>query len=274
MGRTENVEIFEHTRKLCQTNTDLIAAIRNVNQAQEVILETDSITRPKLRFETPAKIIVSGKRSFEAAQAYAGFQTCVLNFASATNPGGGVVWGSTAQEECLCRCSTLYANLTAHKLWRPFYEAHRDQNNPLYNDDCIYTPNVVVFKTDTREPELLPQDVWWNVNVITCAAPNLRTDRDGTVRVRISNDELYKLHVKRMRRILDIAAQKGNDVVILGAYGCGAFKNPPTVVATAMRQVIEEYRYHFHAIEFAVYCSPRDDQNYRVFQQILGSLVE
>ena len=41
MGRTENVEIFEHTRKLCQTNTDLIAAIRNVNQAQEVILETD-----------------------------------------------------------------------------------------------------------------------------------------------------------------------------------------------------------------------------------------
>lgn len=274
MGRTENVEIFEHTRKLCQTNTDLFAAIRNANQAQEVILETDSITRPKPRFEAPAKIIVSGKRSFEAAQTYGNLRTCVLNFASATNPGGGVVWGSTAQEECLCRCSTLYANLTARKLWRPFYEAHRAQNNPLYNDDCIYTPDAVVFKTDTRDPKLLPQDAWWNENVITCAAPNLRTDRDGTVRVRISNDELYKLHIKRMRRILDIAAQKGNDAVILGAYGCGAFKNPPTVVATAMRQIIEEYRYHFRVIEFAVYCSPRDDQNYRVFQQILGSLVE
>lgn len=274
MGRTENVEFFEHTRKLCQTNAALIAAIRNANQAQEVILETDSITRPKPCLEAPAKIIVSGKRSFEAAQTYGNLQTCVLNFASATNPGGGVVWGSTAQEECLCRCSTLYANLTARKLWRPFYETHRAQNNPLYNDDCIYTPDVVVFKTDTRDPKLLPQDAWWNVNVITCAAPNLRTDRDGTVRVRISNDELYKLHIKRMRRILDIAAQKGNDAVILGAYGCGAFKNPPAVVATAMRQIIEEYRYHFRVIEFAVYCSPRDDQNYRVFQQILGSLVE
>ena len=270
MGRNENVEIFEHTRKLCQTNTDLIAAIRNTNQAQEVILETDNIAKTEPRFTAPAKIIVSGKRSFEAAQAYDNLQTCVLNFASATNPGGGVVWGSTAQEECLCRCSTLYANLTARKLWKPFYEEHREQNNPLYNDDCIYTPDVVVFKSDTREPELLPQKDWWNVNVITCAAPNLRTDRNGIVRVRISNDELYKLHIKRMRRILDIAAQKGNEVMILGAYGCGAFKNPPAVVASAMRTVVEAYRNHFRVIEFAVYCSPRDDQNHRVFQQILG----
>ena len=267
MGRTENVEIFEHTRMLCQTDAGLIAAIRNTNQSQEVILETDGVEKTKPRFDAPAEIIVSKKRSFEAAQAYKGLCTCVLNFASATNPGGGVAWGATAQEECLCRCSTLYANLTARKLWHPFYAAHREQNNPLYNDDCIYTPGVVVFKTDTREPELLPQDAWWNVNVITCAAPNLRPDRDGNIRVRISNDELFKLHVKRMRRILDIAAQKGNDVVILGAYGCGAFKNPPAVVAAAMRQVAEEYCHHFRTIEFAVYCSPRDDQNYRVFQQ-------
>lgn len=272
MGRNENVEIFEHTRVLCRTNPDLIAAISNSNRAQEVILEADSIIKPVPRFETPAKVIVSGRRSFEAAQAYSEFSTCVLNFASATNPGGGVVWGSTAQEECLCRCSTLYANLTARKLWRPFYEAHREQNNPLYNDDCIYTPDVVVFKSDTREPELLPQEDWWRVNVITCAAPNLRPDRNGIVRVRISNDELYKLHVKRMCRILDIAAEKGNEVVILGAYGCGAFRNPPAVVASAMRKVVEEYRQHFRVIEFAVYCSPRDDQNYCAFQQILGDL--
>ena len=77
-----------------------------------------------------------------------------------------------------------------------------------------------------------------------------------------------------MRRILDIAAASGNEVVILGAYGCGAFRNPPAVVATAMRQVVEEYRHHFRIIEFAVYCSPRDDQNYRVFQQVLGGFSE
>lgn len=269
MGRHENVEIFEDTRRLCQTNPELVKAIRESNGRQEVILEADDATAAP-RFAEPARIFVSKKRSFEAAQAYLPERTCVLNFASATNPGGGVTRGSTAQEECLCRCSTLYANLTDRKAWQLFYGAHRQQHNQLYNDDCIYTPNVVVFKSDTREPALLAEQDWWKVNVITCAAPNLRPDREGNACVQISKKEIFALHVKRMRRILNIAADKGNDVVILGAYGCGAFKNPPEVVASAMRQVAWEYRYHFKTIEFAVYCSPKDDRNYQVFRQMIG----
>ena len=62
----------------------------------------------KARFEDEAKIIVSTKRTFEAAAGYAGQKVAVHNFASATNPGGGVTRGSSAQEECLCRCSVLY----------------------------------------------------------------------------------------------------------------------------------------------------------------------
>ena len=115
-------------------------------------------------------------------------------------------------------------------------------------------------------------DDWRRVNIITCAAPNLRPDRNGNMQVHINNKELFDLHVKRMRRILTITTMKENAVVILGAYGCGAFRNPPGVVASAMRQVIEEFRYHFRVIEFAVYCLPRDEKNYQVFQQILGSL--
>lgn len=272
MGRSENVAIFEHTREMYQTDPELTAAIRASNHMQEVILESDKVKTVPPRFTEPAEIIVSKKRSFEAAKDYAIFPTCVLNFASATNPGGGVAWGSTAQEECLCRCSTLYANLTDRKVRKAFYEAHREQHNQFYNDDCIYTPDVVVFKTDSREPELMHPDDWWNVNVITCAAPNLRPDRNGNMQVHINNKELFDLHVKRIRRILTIAAMKENAVVILGAYGCGAFRNPPGVVASAMRQVIEEFRYHFRIIEFAVYCSPRDEQNYQVFKQILGGL--
>lgn len=272
MGRSENIAIFEHTQHMCNTNPELIEAIKESNQFQEVILEEDIITKPNPRFNEPAKIIVSRKRSFEAAREYYLDFPCVLNFASATNPGGGVAWGSTAQEECLCRCSTLYSNLTSKDIWKPFYERHRAQKNPLYNDDCIYTPEVVVFKTDTREPELMHMEDWWWANIITCAAPNLRPDRDGKQRTHVSNQELYSLHVKRMRRILSIAAMKGNTVVILGAYGCGAFRNPPGVVASAMRQVVLEFRYCFRTIEFAVYCSPRDDQNFLVFQQVLGGL--
>lgn len=270
MGRQENIDIFENTRKLCRTEPDLIAAIKESNNLQRVILESEKIETVPPIYKEPARITVSRKRSFEAALEHPPYQTCVLNFASATNPGGGVTKGSSAQEECLCRCSTLYANLSVPKLWKPFYEAHRKQNNPLYNDDCIYTPDVVVFKSDTANPELLNTEDWWVGNVITCAAPNLRPDRDGRVRVRIGDRDLYQLHVKRMRRILNIAALMGNENMILGAYGCGAFQNPPEVVARAMKQVVEEFRYCFRAIEFAVYCSPRDDTNYRVFQRIIG----
>lgn len=74
---------------------------------------------------------------------------CVLNFASATNPGGGVVKGSSAQEEAICRCSTLYPNLKAERAWEKFYAPHRRARDPLHNDDCIYTPGVMVFKADT-----------------------------------------------------------------------------------------------------------------------------
>lgn len=204
MGRAENIAVFEDTRRRCMTDPELKKWIQGSNYMQELIPEWEKIKKPAARFDRPARVIVSNKRSLEAAEQYLIYDTCVLNFASATNPGGGVVKGSLAQEESLCRCTTLYESLTARGLWKTFYEAHRLQNNPLHNDDCIYTPDVVVIKTDTQSPEPLEQEDWWRVNMITCAAPNLRPDRNGDVRVNVSDKELFELHLKRLRRILDI----------------------------------------------------------------------
>ena len=135
---------------------------------------------------------------------------CVHNFASASNPGGGVTRGANAQEECLCRCSSLYFCLNTSEMWSGFYQQHRYAQNPLHNDDIIYTPNVTVFKTDTADPKLMAERDWYEVNVITCAAPNLRqhpsnayNSGDGDSAVRISDKELLAIHEKRLRRILD-----------------------------------------------------------------------
>ena len=280
MGRQENIEIFEDSQRMYGSNPRLISAIKKSNEKQEFFAGDCQITADVERvYEKPARIIVSKKRTLEAAAAYAEKQVCILNFASATNPGGGVTKGSSAQEEAICRCSTLYPNLKEPWVWNKFYGSNRRQQNPLHKDDCIYTPEVLVFKSDTSYPKLLPEKNWYSVNVLTCAAPNLRKNPsngmnsgDGNTAVNISRKDLQALHEKRMRRVLEIAAAKGNEVVILGAFGCGAFCNPSLTVAQAMRAAVQEYRMKFETIEFAVYCSTQDDENYRVFRSVLGRL--
>lgn len=89
----------------------------------------------------------------------------------------------------------------------------------------------------------------------------------------MSTDELRRLHERRMRRILDVALLHGSEVVILGAFGCGAFQNPPQVVADAICSVVMEYRYAFKTIELAVYCPPRDDTNYQTFRRVFRNLI-
>lgn len=280
MGREENVIIFENTAYLCKENKSLAEAIKASNLAQKLILENDTVVgADKNRYENAAKVVISKKRSYEAAKEYKDMRVAVHNFASASNPGGGVVRGSGAQEECLCRCSTLYFDLDVKEMWDGFYNPHRAAADPIHNDDLIYTPDVIVFKTDTSNPKLMPESEWYKVDVVTCAAPNLKANPtnifnpgDGNKQVIVKDNELLAIHEKRLRRILDVAANNGAEAIILGAFGCGAFKNKPEVVALAAKNVIKDYLHAFKVIEYAVYCSPRDDRNYKTFERTLKKL--
>ena len=274
MGRLENAEVFRDTERMCREDGRLRAAIAASREGQRLIVEGAAVGGVDLnRFDEVAKVVVSSKRTFEAAVAYAGrMRTCAHNFASATNPGGGVVNGSSAQEESLCRCSTLYFNLNVREMWDGFYTPHREAHDPLHNDDLIYTPGVVVFKSDTAYPRTLAKAEWKTLDVITCAAPNLRerpsnrmNSGDGDERVEISSQDLQTLHERRLRRILDVTAANGAEAIVLGAFGCGAFRNDPKVVAAAAKAVVADYLHAFRAIEFAVYCRPGDSANYDAF---------
>ena len=88
----------------------------------------------------------------------------------------------------------------------------------------------------------------------------------------MSDEDLQAIHERRLTRILDIALSKENEVVILGAFGCGAFENNPEVVAGAAKNVIQKYLHAFKTIEFAVYCSLKDDTNYTVFEKTMMDL--
>ncbi len=195
-----------------------------------------------------AQITVEENTTFAAAKKYlSNSKTAVLNFANPVNPGGGVQNGAMAQEECLCRSSNLYACLTAPSL-TDYYQYHQTLQNSFYSDRLIYSKGVTVFKTDDEIPALMPEQDWFQVDVITCAAPYI-AERKYTNRT-----ALKCLFKSRIKNIFEAAIDNGISTLILGAFGCGAFKNPPGVVASAFHEVITENKYkeQFDRIVFAI----------------------
>ncbi len=279
--REFNIQIFNETKDLINQSTALQEAVQNTKDKTKIYRADEEIALPAIRYSgEDLPVEVSKRRSFEAAgrllRLYPGSRIGVLNFASATNPGGGVKSGSNAQEEGLCRCSTLYPCLWRKSLRPEFYDYHRAKADALYSDTCIYTPDVVVLRSDSSSAEVLPEKEWYKVDVISCAAPNLREhpgnamNPDPSKAVKISADELLKIHMNRGRKILCVAAANNIDTMVLGAFGCGAFQNDPHVVSDAYRRILPKFKGYFRRIEFAVYCKPSETANYDVFEKILG----
>lgn len=92
--------------------------------------------------------------------------------------------------------------------------------------------------------------------------------------VQLTGQELLEIHVNRARRFFEVAGVNGNEVLILGAFGCGAFQNSPQIVAQAYQQVLAEYEGVFETIEFAVYGSSRDTSNYEWFERKIMEYVK
>ena len=276
MDKGDNKYIFKDTLRRIGDSQVLSEAVSRSIDREKLILEKDDYTpSADISYPEEARIVVSRKRTLEAAVAYKGMNTAVLNFASAVSPGGGVRGGSFAQEESLCRCTTLYPCLTTKYLWNNYYEPHRNGFDRRNTDDTIYTPSVICFKQDELYPIIMEDQYWFPVNVLTTAAPDLKWPKhpEESGCVNLSDEELMNLHVKRARRILSIASGEGNEAVILGAFGCGAFHNPPRLVAEAFRSVIEaEFLHSFKVIEFAVYTNPfrEDNGNAGIFAEVFG----
>ncbi|MEU3275815.1 TIGR02452 family protein [Streptomyces antibioticus] len=171
---------------------------------------------------------VTGESSTEAARRLADRPVAVLNFASARNPGGGYLNGAQAQEEALCRASALYTCL----LEAPgFYAHHRAHRDPFYSDRVIHSPAVPVFRDDRGR--LL--DDPFTAGFLTAAAPNagvvLRTAPERAA-------ALPAALAVRAERVLETAAAHGYRRLVLGAWGCGVFRNDPSQVAEAFHTLL------------------------------------
>lgn len=266
----EMVDIFRDTEEFYSTDENLKRAIQDSIKGTAFYGAQDYPPLPKRKFDK-TKISVVRRRTLDAAvytqRRHLELKIAVHNFASAANPGGGVKHGSRAQEEALCRCTTLYPVLATEENFKRYYSVNRQRNNPLHDDACIYTPEIVVCKSDTDRPARLPRDKWDLVDVITIAAPKLRM-------INISDEELAKLHETRLRHMFTVVAHHGAEIFVTGAFGCGAFKNNPEVVAQTYAKVLPEFDGYFKEIIFAIYCRSHETANLDAFQKVFDRATE
>lgn len=254
--------IFEDTRRQWSRHPRLYTATQEAAQ-KSICVDMDQYEPFLIDSEKRlGRITVVNERSFASCHNLK-LGVTVLNFASATKPGGGVLNGSVAQEECLCRCSNLYYCLRQSRFMESFYLPHREID-ALYDNRMILSPDVTVFKSDTEEPTLLPEQEWRKRTIISCAAPNLR--RLGS----IDEDILENILDKRIEGILDLAHLASTRTLVLGAFGSGVFQNPPELVSKIFYHhlVTMEKRYWFDGVIFAVLAtSKKSEHNLRVYEK-------
>lgn len=240
-GKTARVkEVEQHIDEMNKRYNAEIAACRE----QSVIYDETYNTMPQGEYT----ISVEKKDSVTAILEGGPDKQCVLNFASYTNPGGGFLSGSIAQEEALCHESFLYNVIS--QMEEAFYQENRkDKNSCLYKNRCIYSPDVI-FKRGNQTAR---------ADVITCASPNWSAARLKGI-IKFANDEALRM---RIRYILNIISMHKPERIILGAFGCGVFGQNPKRVAKLFHEEIDMV-FHNRKAEI-VFAIPMGNGNFEAF---------
>lgn len=280
MNRNARVRLAEETVRILEVGhydapngerVDLSECLRNsIDSTRTVrpaewaaILPSALATRPQ---NAAGCIEVTGETTLAALERLVVDERCAnvvaLNFASAKNPGGGFLGGSQAQEESLARASGLYATLLTQN---EYYDANRACRTTLYTDHAILSPSVPVFRHESGELRSQP----FNASFITMPAVNVGA-------IGLGSDDLNQVESVMRRRINSVfalAAGCGSRHIVLGAWGCGVFRNDPAKIARWFADSLngpESWRAFFDRIVFAVYESSEPAVNRPPFEQSMS----
>jgi uncharacterized protein (TIGR02452 family) len=185
-------------------------------------------------------------------------QVGALNFASARNPGGGFLGGARAQEESLARSSGLYPSLLA---CREYYDFHRQTHSGLYSDRMIFSPACPILRNDRGDWLEEP----YTVNFVTSAAPNAGAIATNEKRKMPQIPDAFR---QRIGKVLALAAHHGCDALVLGAWGCGAFRNDPAVVAPLFHEYLRPsapFWGRFSRVVFSVFDTSKSGHSFTAF---------
>lgn len=248
--KRELIECFQDTQEMCrggeleQHTRGSVAATR--------VYEPGFKTQQFLRaFQTVLRVMDTSPVAAAREHMVAG-KTAILNCANPHFPGGASDKGGLGPEETLCRSTNLYPCLCHPRITEGFYKVHRASADRDFTDRVIYTPEVMVFKDERQVPEALPRKKWFKLDVISCAAPYMAKRPCPNLKV------LKVVLKKRIRNIMEVAMDQQVDVLVIGPFGCGAFGNPPEIVAKAFKEVLLENRYRSSFVR-VVFAIPRTD---------------
>jgi len=235
------------------------AAIRGT----ELIRGDDPLPQPLTLPRDSSRVEVTAETTLSAARRLAmiGGRVIALNSASAKNPGGGFLSGSEAQEESLARSSALYACLEPQ---RELYDVNRAFGSSLYSDHILFSPDVPVFRDDGGR--LLAEP--YVASFISAPAVNAGAVLDNEP----SNARSIRPTLaRRLQRVLAIAASKPCDALVLGAWGCGVFRNKPADIAELFHKALGPkgaFRNHFPLVVYAVYDQSPTQATREVFRRL------
>lgn len=208
-----------------------------------------------------ASYYVVDSDSFEAACGLK--RPLVMNFANAHSPGGGFLNGARAQEESLCRCSTLYKSISSDDA-KEMYDYNNKLKEPCDSDYMLLSPDVYVFRTYTGQ--LLDFPYW--TSVVTVPAPN----KCGAAS-KVPQEVLDDVMLERLRKMLYLAARKGYRNLVLGAWGCGAFGNDTRRVAEYYHELffgIDRFDEFFDNVIFAIL---GDADKINIFKEVFSDKI-
>jgi len=202
-------------------------------------------------------------------------EVCVLNMASRRNPGGGVLGGAGAQEEHLFRSSDYFRSLYRFADYAASYGVPRAaESYPLDRDHGgVFSRGVTVFRGPEGEGyPLLAKP--WRCNFVAVPAiphPDTVPGPDGAPRLAPAMEAATR---RKIRAILRIARENGQRALVLSAFGCGAFRNPPRHMAELFRDELAspEFRATFDRVVFSVIDdhNARGEGNLRPFREVFA----
>lgn len=241
MSKFKNIECFNDTLKQCKKYKRCTSDLFNLRSIDKEMLDS------RLIFNKKGNVTVVNNDCIEEARKYDG-DVILLNMASATSRGGGVQNGANAQEEQLCRRTTLYPSLF-------------DVHYPLPEISCILTQNVTIFKDSHHKY----YDTDSKCHIISVAA--YRVGKSG-----LSKTQLNGMYEK-IRLMLKVASGVDASTIILSALGCGAYNNDPKVVSKIFHDILigEGYAKLFDNVVFAIIDDHNANGNYKSFNETFSN---